>query len=331
MPPRPDYVPQLATLVDRPPSGDEWLHEIKYDGYRIGARVRKGRVSLYTRNGNDWTVAFPEIADAVGKLGLDDALIDGEVAVVLPDGRTSFQALQNTGAANNRGTLVYFVFDLLRLNGTDSESLPLEDRKVMLKKLVGGRSTGRIRFSEHIEGNGEAFFAEACRTGLEGIVSKRRDQPYRSGRHGGWVKTKCVQRQEFVVGGFTDPEGMRAGIGALLIGYYEVDHLVFCGKVGTGFTHKLALELRARLERIEQKTCPFATLPAGRLGRNAHWVKPELVCEVVFTEWTSDGKIRHPSFQGLRADREPKEIRREKPTNVQKTERIRPRSRKPVP
>jgi len=317
MPPRPDYVPQLATLVDTPPSGDEWLHEIKYDGYRIGARVRKGRVSLYTRNGNDWTGAFPEIANAVGKLGLDDALIDGEVAVVLPDGRTSFQALQNTGAGDNRGTLVYFAFDLLRLDGKDPARLPLEDRKAMLKKLVGGRSTGRIRFSEHIDGNGEAFFAEACRAGLEGIVSKRRDQVYRAGRHGGWVKTKCVQRQEFVVGGFTDPEGMRAGIGALLIGYYDGDRLVFCGKVGTGFTHKLALELRARLEGIEQKTCPFATPPAGWLGRNAHWVKPQLVCEVVFTEWTTDGKIRHPSFQGLRSDKDPQEITREKPVRVQ--------------
>ena len=317
MPPRPDYVPQLATLVDTPPSGDEWLHEIKYDGYRIGARVRKGRVSLYTRNGNDWTAAFPEVADAVAKLRLDDALIDGEVAVVLPDGRTSFQALQNTGAAKNRGTLVYFVFDLLRLNGKDPERLPLEERKALLKKLLGGRSTGRIRFSEHIDGNGEAFFAKACRAGLEGIVSKRRDQPYRAGRHGGWVKTKCVQRQEFIIGGFTDPEGMRAGIGALLIGFYEGDRLVFCGKVGTGFTHKLALELRARLERIAQKTSPFSPPPAGLLGRNAHWVKPELVCEVVFTEWTTDGKIRHPSFQGLRSDKDPKEIRREKPVRVQ--------------
>ena len=317
MPPRPDYVPQLATLVDAPPSGDEWLHEIKYDGYRIGARVRNGRVSLYTRNGNDWTAAFPEVAAAVGTLALDDALIDGEVAVVLPDGRTSFQALQNTAGGGTRGTLVYFVFDLLRLNGEHLESRSLQDRKVLLKKLVGRRSAGRIRFSEHIAGNGQAFFSEACRAGLEGIVSKRRDQPYRAGRHGGWVKTKCVQRQEFVIGGFTDPEGMRAGIGALLIGYYEGDRLVFCGKVGTGFTQKLALALRARLQRIEQKTCPFSVPPTGTLGRNAHWVKPELVGEVVFTEWTSDGKIRHPSFQGLRSDKDPKEIRREQPRHVQ--------------
>jgi bifunctional non-homologous end joining protein LigD len=312
----PDYVPQLATLVATPPSGDEWLHEIKYDGYRIGARVRRARVVLYTRNGNDWSAAFPAIAAAVEKLGLDEALIDGEVAVVLPDGRTSFQALQNTGDAANRGTLVYFVFDLLRLNGETLEMLPLEERKARLKKLVGARKTGRIRFSEHIEGNGQPFFAEACRAGLEGIVSKRRDQPYRAGRHGGWLKTKCVQRQEFVIGGFTDPEGMRAGLGALLIGYYEGERLVFCGKVGTGFSHKMALDLRARMDRIEMSTAPFIPPPPGSLGRKAHWVKPNLVCEVVFTEWTTDGKIRHPSFQGLRGDKKPREIVQEKPTSA---------------
>ena len=144
-------------------------------------------------------------------------------------------------------------------------------------------------------------------------MSKRRDLPYRPGRHGGWVKTKCVQRQEFVIGGFTDPEGMRAGLGALLIGYYEGDRLVFCGRVGTGFTHKAAIELRARLDRLERKTCPFTPPPAGPLARTAHWVKPDLVCEVEFAEWTSDGKIRHPSFQGLRADKKPKQVKRERP------------------
>jgi bifunctional non-homologous end joining protein LigD len=313
-----DYEPQLATLVAEPPSGDEWFHEIKFDGYRIGARVRKGAVALYTRNGNDWTTAFPEIAEAVTRLGVDDALIDGEVAVVLPDGRTSFQALQNSSSAN-RGTLVYFVFDLLRLDGPRIAALPLEERKARLKKLVGSRKTGRIRFSEHVVGNGDAFFAQACRHDLEGIVSKRRDLPYRAGRHGGWLKTKCVQRQEFVIGGFTDPEGARAGLGALLIGYYEGDRLVFSGKVGTGFTHKVAVDLRAGLDRLEQTTCPFTPPPAGALGRNAHWVKPQLVCEVVFTEWTSDGKIRHPSFQGLRADKKPKEVTREKPATSSST------------
>jgi bifunctional non-homologous end joining protein LigD len=219
--------------------------------------------------------------------------------------------MQNAGDPSRRGTLVYFVFDLLRLNGEALQSQPLHQRKTRLKTLVGAKKTGLIRYSEHIEGNGDAFFSEACRAGLEGIVSKRRDQPHQAGRHGGWLKTKCVQRQEFVIGGFTDPEGMRAGIGALLIGYYEGGRLIFCGKVGTGFTHKMTLDLRATLDRIEVKASPFIPPPPGPLGRNAHWVKPELVCEVVFAEWTTDGKIRHPSFQGLRKDKDPRQIVRE--------------------
>src|SRR5690349_41889 len=220
--PHPDYVPQLATLVRSAPPGDEWFHEIKYDGYRIGARVRKGRVTLYTRNGNDWTAAFPEIVAAIERLGLGDALIDGEAAMVLPDGRTSFQAMQNAGEPSRRGTLAYFVFDLLRLNDENLQTLALQDRKARLKKLVGTKKTGPIRYSEHIEGNGNAFFAEACRAGHEGIVSKRRDRPYRAGRHGEWLKTKCVQRQEFVIGGLKAPAAIAAGLGALMHGQHDV-------------------------------------------------------------------------------------------------------------
>ena len=313
--PHSDFAPQLATLVQAPPSGDEWVHEIKYDGYRIGCRVRGGRVTLISRNGKIWTDAFPEIVDAVRRLGLDDALLDGEVAMVLPDGRTSFQALQNASSGeSSRGALVYFVFDLLRLNGASLERLPLEQRKAQLKTLLSRRGVSeRLRYSDHVQGSGEAFFQQACRVGLEGIVSKRRDLPHRAGRHGGWVKTKCILRQEFVIGGFTEPEGRRAGIGALLVGYYAGGRLVFSGKVGTGFTQKLALDLRARLDRIEQKTCPFTPPPAGSLSRVAHWVSPTLVGEVVFTEWTGDGKIRHPSFQGLRADKKAKDVVQEKP------------------
>jgi len=307
----PDYAPQLAALVTRPPSGDEWLHEIKYDGYRIGCRIRNGRATLYSRNGKDWTAAFPEIVAAVDKLGLDDALLDGEIASVLPDGRTSFQSLQNAGGDTPRGTIVYFVFDLLRHDGKPLDRLPLAERKERLRQLIGRRTTGRLRYSSHVEGHGEAFFKEACRMGLEGIVSKRRDLPYTAGRKGGWVKTKCVLRQEFVIGGFTDPEGMRAGLGALLIGYYADGALVFSGKVGTGFTHAGALDLRKRLDALEQRACPFVPPPAGAPGRHAHWVRPALVCEVVFTEWTADGKIRHPSFQGLRLDKRPREVVRE--------------------
>jgi len=308
------YRPQLATLVKAPPRGDEWFHEIKFDGYRIGCRIRNGRATLISRNSKDWTHAFPEIVDGAVQLGVHDALIDGEVAVVLPDGRTSFQSLQHacTGQGG-RASLVYFVFDLLRLEGERLDRLPLEERKARLRKLVSRRKSGRIRYTEHVEGQGGAFFEQACRLGLEGVISKRRDRPYREGRHGGWVKTKCTLRQEFVIGGFTDPKGMRAGLGALVIGYHEGDRLVFSGKVGTGFTHEDAPDLRRRLDALAQKSSPFDPPPPGALGRNAHWVKPALVCEVAFREWTGDGRIRHPSFQGLRADKKPADVVREKP------------------
>ena len=314
--PASEYQPQLATLVKSAPEGDEWLHEIKYDGYRIGCRIRGRRVALYSRNGKDWTTAFPEIARAAAALRLDDALLDGEVAMVLPDGRTSFQALQNAQSADTpaaRASLVYFVFDLLRFGRERVAHLPLEERKERLRALLGRQPKGdRIRYSEHVTSRGSAFFDRACRLGLEGIISKRRDVPYRAGRSDDWVKTKCVLRQEFVIGGFTDPEGARVGIGALLVGHYdEGRRLLFSGKVGTGFTHKSSLALRRRLESIAQRECPFAEPPRGRLGKNVHWVKPKLVAEVVFTEWTADGKIRHPSFQGLRADKSAIEVHKE--------------------
>jgi bifunctional non-homologous end joining protein LigD len=318
----PDYRPQLATLVKEPPSGDEWLHEIKYDGYRIGARIRNGRVALYSRNGKTWTAAFPEIVGALETLDVADVLLDGEIAIVLPDGRTSFQALQNAFSETaSRAALVYFVFDLLRHGRERMEGLPLEERKTRLKRLLGGGRKGRLRYSDHVEGDGHRFFDEGCRAGLEGIISKRRDQPYRPGRSGDWLKTKCVLRQEFAIGGFTDPEGARAGIGALLVGYYarskqhDAAHqrLMFAGKVGTGFSQKSAIDLRRRLERIEQKTSPFTPAPPGPAARRAHWVKPSLVAEVVFTEWTGDGKIRHPSFQGLRQDKTARDVTREQP------------------
>jgi len=316
--PASEYVPQLATLVKEVPEGDHWLHEIKYDGYRIRCRLARGRASLYSRNGKNWTAALPEIAAAAEALPVADALLDGEVAVVLPDGKTSFQALQNafrSEHATARAALAYFVFDLLRVEGARIHTLSLEERKARLRTLLGRPNVReRIRFSDHVEGDGKKFFKHACRLGLEGIISKRRDQPYRPGRNGGWLKTKCVLRQEFVIGGFTDPEGARVGIGALLVGYYDDRRrLIFSGKVGTGFTQQSSMELRRQLERLDQRDCPFAQRPAGRLGNNAHWVTPRLVCEVEFTEWTSDGKIRHPSFQGLREDKQPLEARKERP------------------
>ncbi|MGE5361023.1 MAG: DNA ligase D [Bacteroidales bacterium] len=307
------FRPQLALLVKSAPDGDRWFHEIKYDGYRIGCRIDRGAVTLYSRNNRDWTATFPEVAEAARKLRAKSAFLDGEVAITLPDGRTSFQALQNAIASRERTGLVYFVFDLLFLDGEDLCPQPLEVRKQRLRELLA-RAPALFRYSDHVVGNGAALLDQACRLQLEGIVSKRADLPYQAGRHDSWVKTKCVNRQEFVIGGFTDPEGSRQGIGALLVGYYaDRQRLVFAGKVGTGFTNKSSLEIRRRLESIARDTTPFAEGLDTWLSRHAHWCRPELVAEVAFTEWTGDGKIRHPSFQGLRTDKSATEIRRESP------------------
>jgi bifunctional non-homologous end joining protein LigD len=203
------------------------------------------------------------------------------------------------------------VFDLLHLDGERVARLPLEERKARLRRLVGAGQKGRIRYSEHVLGSGVPMLQEACRLGLEGIISKRRNQPSVPGRSDTWLKIKCTRRQEFVIGGFTDPRGMRAGIGALLIGCYAGRQLVFAGRVGTGFAHTVALDLRRQLDAITRPSPPFTPPPAGPLARTAHWVEPRLVCEVAFTEWTNDGQLRHPSFQGLRLDKKPAEVVRE--------------------
>jgi bifunctional non-homologous end joining protein LigD len=311
--PVPPYRAQLALLVDEAPAGDDWLHEVKYDGYRIGCSVEARKITLWSRRGKDWTAQFPAVAEAARALPVRSALLDGEVAVLLPGGRTSFQALQNALGGARRRDLVYFAFDLLHLDGEDLSRRPLEERKAALEKLLG-KGVGIVRYAPHVVGGGEAVFREACRLGLEGIVSKRRREPYRPGRSAAWVKTKCILRQELVIGGFTDPEGAaRDAIGALLVGYFEGGALRFAGKVGTGFTNAGARALRARLEPLATDACPFTPRPAVRLGKNAHWVRPELVCEVAFTEWTGDGKARHPSFQGLREDKKASEVTKEAP------------------
>lgn len=292
-----EYRPQLATLVKTPPSGDQWLHEIKYDGYRIGCAIAKGEVRLISRNGNDWTHHFPEIAEAVRKLRVDEALIDGEVAMLMPDGRTSFEALQQVVArTTSRGPLVYVVFDLLHINGTSIASLPLEERKARLRALVGARKTGRIRFADHVEGHGELLLEHAAKLGLEGIVSKRRDLRYFPGRHDSWRKIKCLRTATFVIGGFHEPKGaVRDGIGALVVGEYDGTRLVFSGRVGTGFSHALSVDLRRRLDATLQKACPFDPHP-GPTERHARWVKPTMQCEVAYGERTREGRLRHPKF-----------------------------------
>lgn len=306
-----DYTPQLATLVKAPPAGDAWLHEIKFDGYRIGARVTKSGVTLTSRNGKDWTQSFPEVAKAIAALGLRDTLIDGEVAVVRPDGRTSFQDLQHAlSGSGARSGLVYFAFDLLRCDGTSLVPLPLEDRKTRLRTVLAPDRSGRLRYSDHIVGDGQALLEHARTLGLEGIVSKRRHTPYRPGRGTDWTKTKLLRRQEFVIGGYTDQVGSKGVLGALLLGCYDEDgQLAFTGSVGTGFSQKVADDLRRRLHGLARRTCPFSAKPDALQARQAHWVTPALACEVTFTEWTADGRIRHPSFQGLRDDKDPKDVR----------------------
>ena len=299
---------QLATLVDEAPEGDAWLHEQKFDGYRICAELARGRVHLYSRSAKDWTAQFPTVAAAVAELPVDRAILDGEVAAVLPDGRTSFQALQQRGAE-----LAYFVFDLLAIDGEDLTGRPLEERKARLKELVGkDKKDKTIRYSDHVVGDGAAFFRAACERGLEGIVSKRRDAPYRAGRGTTWVKTKCMKRQELVIGGWTDPEGSRTGLGSLILGVYDGAKLVYAGKVGTGFTAATLAAVRKELDTLARATPAFDPPPRRAwTGPGVHWVEPELVAEVAFLEWTSDGRLRHPSFQGLRRDKDPKDVVRE--------------------
>lgn len=310
----PDFVqPQLPTLVSEPVPGEGWLHEMKLDGYRILCRIDRGAVTLLSRNAKDWTKSFTSIASAASALPATTALLDGEVAVLLPDGRTSFNALQNALSGETPAGLVYFVFDVLHLDGRDLTPVPLVARKDALKALLASApAKGPLRYSDHITGDGEAFFREACRLNLEGVVSKRKDAPYEPGRGRSWLKVKCLLAQEFVIVGFTDPEGSRVGIGALLLGVHDAGGaLRYVGKVGTGFSQKIARELRARVDKLERKTAPFDGRPPG-LAR-AHWVEPELVAEAVFSEWTPDGKLRHPSFKGLREDKPAREIVREVP------------------
>jgi len=315
LPARP--APELATLVKEPPAGADWLHEIKFDGYRLIARVEKGRARLLTRSGQDWTDRFATIAAAIERLPVRDAVFDGEVVVPGRDGVSSFQALQNALGNGGGHSLVYYVFDLLHLEGRDLTGETLIRRKTLLEPLVrdGG---SEVRFSDHQEGRGADFFQAACRRGLEGIVSKRRDSTYQSTRTLDWVKTKCVRRQECVIAGFTEPEGRRRGIGALLLGIHDdAGKLVYCGKVGTGFSDATLADLHRRLSPLERDTAPFAVRP--KVGGRPHWVEPKLVAEVAFTEWTGDGRLRHPSFQGLREDKPARTVKREREQTSPKT------------
>jgi bifunctional non-homologous end joining protein LigD len=300
--------PQLATLAEAAPEGEDWLHEIKLDGYRMLARIADGKVRMFSRNGKDWSSRFPKIEAALAALPVEQAVIDGEVVHLRPNGVSSFSALKDDLSANRTDHLVYEVFDLLHLDGQSLESSPLIARKAALERLVEQVPKGPVRFSEHVVGNGGKFFAQACRMKLEGIVSKRCNAPCRAGRGGDWVKVKCVAREEFIVLGWTDPGGKRKGLGALLLGYYDGTRtLRYAGAVGTGFTAGMLAELRRKLDRLARQSPPPAEI-AKAAPRGAHWVRPALVAEIQYAEWTGDGRLRHPSYLGLREDKEADEV-----------------------
>ena len=326
---------QLALLADRPPDGAAWVHEIKFDGYRMLCRVSKGRCHIYSRNGKEWTEAFPRIAEAVARLPVTSAWIDGEIVVNDENGRSSFQALQNVLSAESGARPLYYAFDLPYLDGYDLRDAPLVERKQLLRSIVG--DTPVVRFSDHVEGDGPTFFEQACRMGLEGIVSKRADAPYQAVRGRNWQKIKCSLRQEFVIGGYTDPQGARSGFGALLLGVYDGKDLRYCGKVGTGFNEALLDSLYRELRKRVVDQSPFVNPPTGAEGRRAHWVKPDLVGEVSFTEWTRDATLRHPSFQGLREDKRARDVVRETPAHLDNAsapspvEKPRKRAGRPAP
>ncbi|HEU4582990.1 MAG TPA: DNA ligase D [Polyangiaceae bacterium] len=312
--PLPAFVePQLATLSSEAPEGQDWLHEIKLDGYRIQARVEQGRAQLLSRRGHDWSSRLPSIASALGALPVQSALLDGELVVLRDDGISDFQLLQNSLEAGKDGSCVYFAFDALFLDGYDLRQLPLSERKALLRPLIERAGNPRVRFGDHIRGTGPAFFEQACRRGLEGIVCKRADAPYSSGRGRGWLKVKCLSVQEFVVGGFTEPAGSRSHLGALLVGVRDGKVLRYAGKVGTGFTQASLAELAKRLKPLERSEPAFENPPHGAERRGVHWVEPRLVAQIAFVERTRDGLIRHASFHGLRDDKSSDEVKLERP------------------
>jgi bifunctional non-homologous end joining protein LigD len=302
--------PQLATLSKEVPEGDDWLHEIKYDGYRILCCIRDGRVRLLTRNGLDWTEKLSRLAASASELPAREAVLDGEIVILRGDGTSDFQALQRTMGGANPSGLTYYLFDALYGDGFDLRPAPLFDRKDLLRSLLDGVPADRLRFSDHVRGHGKSVLERARALGAEGIVSKLRTSIYEPRRTRTWLKVKCSHRQEFVVVGYTEPERSRTGFGALLLGVYDEEGLLlFSGQVGTGFTEDELRDLTARLKAMGRDDSPLSSTP--RDLKHAHWVSPELVAEVEFTEWTDDARLRHPSYKGLRFDKPPIEVRRE--------------------
>jgi bifunctional non-homologous end joining protein LigD len=306
----PFIAPELATLEDEVPDGDNWLHEVKFDGYRIIGRKAGDEVTLFSRSGLDWTVRFPAIAKALEKLPCKDALVDGEVAFVLPSGLTSFKSLQEHIDSPHQA-IRYFLFDLLELDGKDWRKKPLIERKARLAELLSGKSVAaRLIYSDHVQGSGRAFFTQACASGLEGIVSKRANALYRSGRSKAWLKFKCGHRAELVIGGYSRSTRGRP-FASLLLGTFEDGKLTYAGKVGTGFNEADLKELAKRFKPLQRETSPFVEVPPAE-RRGVVWLEPRLVAEIAFAEWTRDGRLRIPSFQGLREDKRAADVHRDR-------------------
>lgn len=317
--------PELAQQTAKAPDGNDWIHELKLDGYRIQIAIRApkngGRkATLFTRKGLDWTARMPSIAAAAAELPVESAVLDGEVVALDRHGIANFADLQAAFQEGREKNLTYFAFDLLHLDGHNTRKLPLLERKELLAAVLAQAGTNTpLHFSEHFRARGEEVFANACQLGAEGIVSKLGSSTYDSGRGHAWLKIKCIQEQELVIGGFTPPSKGGHGIGALLLGYYRDGKLIYAGRAGTGFTEKTHRALRTQLDKLAKKETPFAEIPR-EARRDALWVDPQLVAQVAFTTWTRDNLIRQASFKGLREDKPSREVVREMPAPVEEVE-----------
>lgn len=323
--PFPEFIPpQLATPADKPPTGPDWIHELKLDGYRIQALMSDGETKLLTRNEKDWTGRYPAIATALAGLDADEAVLDGELVALTQDGRTSFSQLQAMQEGRSDAQLVYFAFDLLHLNGRSLRSVPLVRRKEQLKALLA--STGEtLRFTDHILGNGPKIVANACQLGVEGIISKKAAGRHRAGRSSAWLKSKCIGRDEFVIGGYRRSGRKGRPFSSLLLGEFRNGQLEYRGRVGSGFSDDVLARLAGRLDALKQDESPFRRLPASA-RQDAVWVEPVLVAEIAYGERTPSGQLRHPVFQGLREDKAAKDVnapgaRRRNPGAPKRTDR----------